>query len=139
VEKHQLFVKDINETQKVELSYPIIADEKREVSVTYGMLDKASEPSGLPFTVRSVFIIDPSKKIRLIFTYPASCGRNFDEILRCVDSLQLTDSKRLFTPANWKKGDDVIIPPIIKDEEAKTLFGDFQTIKPYLRYVKQQQ
>ncbi len=92
----------------------------------------------MPMTVRAVFIIDPSKKIRLIIVYPASCGRNFDEIFRVIDSLQLTTSKggTLATPANWQAGQDVIVAPNVNDEKAKELFGDFKTIKPYLRTTK---
>jgi len=102
------------------------------------MLDQTnvSKQTGLPVTVRSVFFIDPSKKVRLILTYPASCGRNFDEILRCVDSLQLTDKSKVTTPANWKKGDDLIVAPSVNNENAKQLFGEFKELKPYLRLVK---
>merc|ERR1712146_139345 len=91
---------------------------------------------GMPLTVRSVFIIDNNKKVRLIITYPASCGRNFDEILRVVDSLQLTTNKQITTPANWKAGDDVIVAPNVTNDEAKEKFGEFTTIKPYLRTIK---
>jgi alkyl hydroperoxide reductase subunit AhpC len=91
---------------------------------------------GLPITVRSVFILDTNKVIRLMITYPPSCGRNFDEIMRVIDSLQLTTNKKITTPVNWKKGDDVIIAPSVSDEEAKKLFGEFKTIKPYLRYTE---
>jgi glutaredoxin/glutathione-dependent peroxiredoxin len=101
------------------------------------MLDNSNlDKQGLPLTVRSVFIIDPKKVVRLTITYPASCGRNFDEILRVIDSLQLTTNKSLATPMNWQQGDDVIIAPSIKDEEATQLFGDFTKVKPYLRYTK---
>jgi len=141
VANHKGFVNDINETQCVDLTFPIVADEKREVAVAYGMLDQTSAEkiTGLPLTVRSVFVIDPSKKIRLIISYPASCGRNFTEVLRVIDSLQLTDSKKVFTPANWKKGDDVVVPPSISNEKAHEMFGDLKTVKPYLRYVTQEQ
>jgi len=141
LDKHLGWVNDINETQKVTVSYPIIADENRETAVLYGMLDQTNlqNTTGLPLTVRSVFFIDPAKKIRLILTYPASCGRNFDEIIRCIDSLQLTDTKKVVTPANWKHGDDVIIAPSVPSDQAKTLFGDFETLKPYLRVVKHSQ
>ena len=98
--------------------------------------DNPAPGSGLPLTVRSVFIIDPVKKVRLTFTYPAAVGRNFNEILRVIDSLQLADSKKIATPVNWKKGDDVIIPPTTNDEAAKQQFGEFTTLKPYLRIVK---
>ncbi|KAI9592463.1 thioredoxin-like protein [Syncephalis fuscata] len=89
------------------------------------------QKSGIPFTVRAVFIIDPKKTVRLTLTYPASCGRNFDEILRVVDSLQLTDRRRVTTPANWQPGDEVIIHPGVSDEEAATLFPGYKTVKPY--------
>jgi len=91
------------------------------------------DQKGIPFTVRSVFVMDPSNSIRLILTYPASCGRNFDEILRAVDSLQLTDSRRVTTPANWIPGQEVIVHPGVKDEEAEKLFGGFRKVTPYLR------
>jgi len=137
VGNHEGWIKDINETQKVTVTFPIIADENREISKIYGMLDQTQlNATGLPLTVRSVFIIDPEKKIRLIIIYPASCGRNFDEIVRVIDSLQLTDSRKVVTPVNWNKGDDVIIPPSVDDKKAHELFGDFHTIKPYLRTVK---
>jgi len=141
LDKHAGWVKDINETQSVEVKYPIIADEDRSVSVLYGMLDQTNleKATGLPVTVRSVFIIDPSKKVRLILTYPASCGRNFDEILRVLDSLQLTDTNKVTTPANWKKGDDLIVAPSVNNETAKQLFGEFRELKPYLRLVKYSQ
>jgi len=136
VDKHNEWIKDINETQNVTISYPIVADEKRTAATTYGMLDQTNiNATGLPLTVRSLFVIDPSKKIRLILSYPASCGRNFDEIIRVLDSLQLTDSKKVVTPANWKKGDDVVIAPSVTNDQAKELFGDFKQLKPYLRLV----
>eukprot|EP01080_Neovahlkampfia_damariscottae_P011898 gene11898-5304_t len=137
VESHLQWIADINETQKTEVKYPIIADEDRKLSEKFGMLDQTNlDKQGLPLTVRSVFIIDSNKTLRLTITYPASCGRNFDEILRVIDSLQLTTNKSLATPYNWKQGDDVIIAPNIKDEEAKEKFGEFTKVKPYLRYTK---
>eukprot|EP01116_Phalansterium_solitarium_P020333 TRINITY_DN5967_c0_g1_i2.p2 TRINITY_DN5967_c0_g1~~TRINITY_DN5967_c0_g1_i2.p2 ORF type:complete len:218 (-),score=73.60 TRINITY_DN5967_c0_g1_i2:134-787(-) len=141
VDKHAGWIKDINETQNVNFDFPIIADDHRKVSAMYGMLDQTNleKQTGMPLTVRSVFIIDPSRKIRLILTYPASCGRNFDEIVRVIDSLQLTDKVKVATPANWKKGDDAIIVPSIDNEKAKELFGEFNQIKPYLRTVKASQ
>eukprot|EP01116_Phalansterium_solitarium_P020332 TRINITY_DN5967_c0_g1_i1.p1 TRINITY_DN5967_c0_g1~~TRINITY_DN5967_c0_g1_i1.p1 ORF type:complete len:253 (-),score=82.64 TRINITY_DN5967_c0_g1_i1:185-838(-) len=141
VDKHAGWIKDINETQNVNFDFPIIADDHRTVSTLYGMLDQTNleKQTGMPLTVRSVFIIDPSRKIRLILTYPASCGRNFDEILRVIDSLQLTDKVKVATPANWKKGDDAIVVPSIDNEKAKELFGGFTQIKPYLRTVKASQ
>jgi alkyl hydroperoxide reductase subunit AhpC len=138
VDRHKGWISDINETQSTTVEYPIIADHDRKVSVQFGMLDQTNmdKQTGLPLTVRSVFILDPTKKIRLMLTYPASCGRNFDEILRTVDSLQLTDKKKVTTPANWKPGDDLIVAPSVNNEQAQQLFGDFKQIKPYLRLVK---
>jgi len=124
----------------VDLKFPIIADAKREVAALYDMLDYQDitnvDTKGIPFTVRSVFIIDPKKIIRLILAYPASTGRNFDEILRVIDSLQLGDKYRITTPGNWKKGDDVIVHPGVSNVEAETLFPGFRTVKPYLRLAK---
>jgi len=135
--RHDGWIKDINETQHTEVKFPIVADSDRSAAVKFGMLDQTELDSktGLPLTVRSLFVIDPNKKIRLILSYPASCGRNFDEIMRIIDSLQLTDKNKVTTPANWKKGDDVIIAPSVSNDEASKLFGDFKTIKPYLRTV----
>jgi len=137
VDKHEAWVKDINETQNVNVSYPILADHDRHVSTLYGMLDQTNleKATGMPVTVRSVFIIDTNRKIRTIITYPASCGRNFDEILRVVDSLQLTDRVKVATPANWRKGDDAIVLASIDNAKAKEMFGDLRELKPYLRFV----
>ncbi|KAF9582118.1 hypothetical protein BGW38_000619 [Lunasporangiospora selenospora] len=136
---HELWIKDINEVNNVELKFPIIADASREVSALYDMLDYQDitnlDNKGIPFTVRSVFIVDPKKTIRLVLTYPASTGRNFDEILRVVDSLQLGDKHRITTPANWKHGDDVIVHPSVSSEEAEKIFPGFRTVKPYLRFA----
>lgn len=133
-ESHSRWIGDINETQNVSVQFPIIADEERKVSKLYDMIHpNASQTT----TVRSVFIIDPSKKIRLTLTYPASTGRNFDEIIRVIDSLQLTDQHQLATPANWKNGDDCIVTPAVATDQAKEIFGEVKEIKPYLRYVKQ--
>ncbi|CAG8628453.1 13424_t:CDS:2 [Cetraspora pellucida] len=137
---HHQWVKEINEVNKVNLGFPIIADADRKVSTLYDMLDYQDatnvDTKGIPFTVRSVFIIDPKKKIRLMITYPASTGRNFDEIVRVIDSLQLGDKHRITTPANWKKGDDVIIHPSVSNEEASKLFPDYKAPLPYLRLAK---
>lgn len=131
---HQGWSKDIEETQGYKVNYPIIADQDRKVAELYGMIHPKSLNSA---TVRSVFIIDPNKKVRLTITYPASAGRNFDEILRVLDSLQLTDSQKVATPVNWKKGEDVIIVPSLSDDDAKKLFPQgWKTLKPYLRLVK---
>jgi len=141
VEKHIGWIKDIDETQSTLVAYPIIADSDRKVSILYGMLDQTNleKQSGLPVTVRSVFIIDPNRTIRLTLTYPASCGRNFNELLRVIDSLQLTDTKKVTTPADWNKGDDLIVAPSVPSDKAKELFGDFKELRPYLRLVKYEQ
>ena len=135
IEDHHGWAKDIEETQGAALNFPLIADADRKVADLYGMIHPNASDT---FTVRSVFVIDPNKKLRLSLTYPASTGRNFDEILRVIDSLQLTDGYKVATPVNWKQGEDVIIVPAVKDEEAKQLFPNgFKTIKPYLRTVPQ--
>jgi alkyl hydroperoxide reductase subunit AhpC len=134
-ERHEGWAADIKETQGQALNFPVLADADRTVSNLYGMVHPEADPS---VTVRSVFVIDPNKKVRLILTYPPSTGRNFAEILRVVDSLQLTDAHKVATPVNWKDGDDVIIVPSLSDEDAKARFPDgFKTVKPYLRIVKQ--
>ncbi len=133
VESHKKWIPDIVETQGTgNFSYPIIGDEKRKIAALYDMIHPEADDT---FTVREVFIIDTEKKIRLKMTYPASTGRNFDEILRVIDSLQLTDSHRVATPVNWKKGDECVILPSITDkEEIKTLFPKgYREVKPYLR------
>lgn len=131
---HEGWSKDIEETQGTALNFPLIADPEKKVATLYGMIHPNASDT---LTVRSVFVIDPNKKIRLTLTYPASTGRNFDEILRVIDSLQLTDKQRLATPVNWKPGDDAIIVPALKDEDAKKLFPQgWKTLKPYLRIVK---
>jgi len=144
-ESHTKWHKDIEEyisgkaNTQVSVNYPIIADPDRTIASLYGMLDQTNVVSGLPLTVRSVFVIDPKKTVRLILTYPASCGRNFDEILRVIDSMQTTDKSKVVTPANWRKGDDVIIAPSVSNESASQNFGNFTTLKPYLRIVKASQ
>ena len=131
---HKGWINDINETQKCTVSYPLIADPERKVAMLYDMI----HPNALDnLTVRSVFVIGPDKKIKLMLTYPASTGRNFDELLRAVDSLQLTAKHKLATPVNWKQGEDCIITPAVTDAEAKSLFPGYRTIKPYLRYTPQ--
>ncbi|KQK26617.1 peroxidase [Chryseobacterium aquaticum] len=135
VEDHQNWIKDINETQNTEVQFPIIADKDRKVSELY---DFIHPNASLTATVRSLLIIDPDKKVRLIITYPASTGRNFNEILRVLDSLQLVDSYKIATPANWNDGDDVIVPPFVTTEDARNIFPKgVQEIKPYLRYTPQ--
>ncbi len=132
---HEGWIKDINETQKTTVNYPILADADRKVSNLYGMIHPNANPN---VTVRSVFVIDPNKKLRLTITYPPSTGRNFDEILRVIDSLQLTDQYSVATPANWKDGDDCVVVPSIPTEEAKQKFPKGVTeIKPYLRMTPQ--
>jgi alkyl hydroperoxide reductase subunit AhpC len=135
LEDHHGWSKDIEETQGAALNFPLIADADKKVANLFDMIHPNASDT---FTVRSVFVIDPNKKLRLSLTYPASTGRNFDEILRVIDSLQLTDKYKVATPVNWKDGEDVIIVPAVKDEEAKKLFPEgFKTIKPYLRTVAQ--
>ncbi|MCE3028749.1 peroxiredoxin [Salinicola sp. DM10] len=135
LDDHQRWVGDIEETQGCGLNFPLLADADRSVSEAYGMIHPNASGTN---TVRSVFIIDPAKKVRLTITYPPSTGRNFAEILRVLDSLQLTDSHKVATPVNWQDGDDVIIVPSIDNEKAKTLFPDgWDEKKPYLRVTKQ--
>jgi len=132
---HLNWIKDIEETQKVTLEYPIIADENKVVANLYDMIHPNANET---FTVRSVFIVGPDKKVKLVLTYPASTGRNFDELLRVIDSLQLTANYSVATPANWKDGDDVVIAPAIKDEEIESKFPKgFNRIKYYLRMTPQ--
>jgi alkyl hydroperoxide reductase subunit AhpC len=135
VESHKGWIGDINETQNTTVNYPILADGDRKVADLYGMI----HPSSLNnLTVRSVFIIDPNKKLRLTFTYPASTGRNFDEILRVIDSLQLTDYHQVATPANWKDGEDCVVVPSISTEDARVKFPKgVKEVKPYLRLTPQ--
>jgi alkyl hydroperoxide reductase subunit AhpC len=135
VESHKKWIKDIEETQKTVMNFPIIADEDRKVSSLYDMIHPNASDT---LTVRSVFIIGADKKIKLTLTYPASTGRNFDEILRVIDSLQLTAYHQVATPANWKDGDRCVIVPSVSDEEAKTKFPKgFETVRPYLRLTPQ--
>jgi alkyl hydroperoxide reductase subunit AhpC len=135
LDNHDKWVNDIKETQGYKPNFPIIADENRKVSDLYGMIHPKANDT---LTVRSVFVIDPDKKVKLILTYPASAGRNFDEILRVIDSLQLTANYKVATPANWKHGEDVIIAGTVSDEDAKKLFPNgWKTVKPYLRTIKQ--
>lgn len=135
VEDHKAWIGDIDETQGCAVNFPIIGDTDRKVSELYDMLHPGE---GDASTVRSVFLIDPKKKIRMTLTYPKSAGRNFDEILRVIDSIQLTDGYKVATPVNWRDGDDVIILPSLSDEEAKQHFPEgWKTLKPYLRVTKQ--
>ncbi|OQD42014.1 peroxiredoxin [Croceivirga radicis] len=134
VESHHNWIKDINETQNTTINFPIIGDEDRTVSNLYDMIHPNEDST---FTVRSVFIIAPDKSIKLILTYPASTGRNFYELLRVLDSLQLTAYHKVATPANWKNGEKVVVSPSIPTEEAKELFkeGGVEEVKPYLRFT----
>ena len=135
IDSHHGWVKDINETQNTTMNFPIIADPARAVAVAYDMIHPNADATA---TVRSVFIIGPDKKIKLTLTYPASTGRNFPELLRVIDSLQLTAKFKVATPANWKDGEDCIITPAVKDAEVPALFPKgSRTIKPYLRYTPQ--
>jgi thioredoxin-dependent peroxiredoxin len=135
VESHKGWIGDIEETQSAQLNYPILADPDRKVSDLYDMIHPNANNT---LTVRSVFIIDPQKKLRLTFTYPASTGRNFDEILRVIDSLQLTDDHSVATPANWTDGGDCVVVPSIPTEEARQKFPKGVTeVRPYLRMTPQ--
>ena len=135
LESHKGWIKDINETQSCTMNYPIIADPDRNVATIYGMI----HPNALDnLTVRSVFIIGPDKKVKLQLTYPASTGRNFDEIMRVIDSLQLTANYQVATPADWKQGDDCVVVPAIKTEDIPAKFPKgFKEVKPYLRMTPQ--
>ncbi|MGK3989471.1 peroxiredoxin [Sorangium sp. So ce136] len=136
VESHKRWTVDIEETQRTKLNYPILADVDRKVANLYGMIHPQANDT---LTVRSVFIIDPKKKVRATITYPASTGRNFDELLRIIDSLQLTDSHSVATPANWKEGDDVVIVPSLQDPEvlAQKFPKGYNAVRPYLRLTPQ--
>lgn len=134
VEEHVKWINDVNDTQNTTLEFPIVADAEHKISQLYDMIHPGESETA---AVRSVFIIDPNKKIRLTMTYPMSVGRNFDEILRVIDALQLGDEKRIATPADWRKGDEVIIPPSIPNEEAKDLFPQgWNEVRSYLRLTK---
>ncbi len=130
VEDHVRWSDDIEETQGARPNFPMIGDPNGEIASTYGMLDPDAADT---MTVRSVFVIGPDKKVKLNLAYPASTGRNFDELLRAIDSLQLTAKHKLATPANWKPGENCIIVPAVSDDDAKKLFPGYQEIKPYLR------
>ena len=132
MDSHHQWIKDINETQNTTVNFPIIADPDRTVAELYDMIHPGEDDKA---TVRSVFVIGPDKKIKLTITYPASTGRNFDEILRVIDSLQLTADHKLATPVNWRPGEDCIIVPAVSDEEAAERFSEVRRIKPYLRYT----
>ncbi len=135
LEDHVGWKRDIEQTQHATVDFPMIADPQMEVAKLYGMIHPNASDR---FTVRSVFVIDPNRKIRLTVNYPASTGRNFDEILRVIDSLQLTDKFKVATPANWQQGEDVIIVPSVSNDDANRLFpSGWKELKPYLRVVPQ--
>ncbi|WP_437635599.1 peroxiredoxin [Sorangium sp. So ce854] len=136
VDSHKRWTVDIEETQRTKLNYPILADVDRKVSGLYGMIHPQASDT---LTVRSVFIIDPNKKVRATLTYPASTGRNFDELLRLIDSLQLTDSHSVATPANWKDGEEVVIVPSLQDPEVlqQKFPKGYNAVRPYLRLTPQ--
>ena len=134
VEEHLKWIEDVNDTQNTTLTFPIVADPNLSIARLYGMIHEAESETA---AVRSVFIIDPAKKIRLTMTYPMSVGRNFDEILRVIDALQTGDRHKVATPADWRPGEKVIIPPSIGDEAAKGIFPQgWEEIRPYLRKVE---
>jgi len=139
IQSHGEWIKDIDEISGSHLKFPIIGDKDRKISYTYDMIDHQDttnvDAKGIAFTIRSVFIIDPKKTIRLILSYPASTGRNAAEVLRVVDSLQTGDKYRITTPINWVPGDDVIVHPSVSNDLAKELFPDFRIVKPYLRFT----
>ena len=135
LDSHLGWAADIKETQGYGLNFPVIADPERKVANLYGMIHPSHDEV---YTVRTVFVIDPKKKVRLMITYPQTTGRNFDEILRVIDSLQLTDAHRVATPVNWKQGEDVIIVPAVSDDEARAKFPrGWRALKPYLRLTPQ--
>jgi alkyl hydroperoxide reductase subunit AhpC len=135
LDKHHSWIKDINETQSCTMNFPLIADENRQVAVAYDMIHPNVDDKA---TVRSVFVIGPDKKVKLTLTYPASTGRNFLEILRVIDSLQLTANHKVATPADWKQGQDCIVVTAVSDAEAEKLFPKgVRKVKPYLRYTPQ--
>jgi alkyl hydroperoxide reductase subunit AhpC len=145
VDRHELWANDIEETQGTRPNYPIIGDTEFEVSKAYGMLgadvsgDTADRTAADNQTVRNVFVIGPDKKVKLVLVYPMTTGRNFDEVLRVIDSLQLTATHKVSTPVNWKNGEDVIIAGSVNDEQAKEIFGEWEAPKPYIRIVPQPQ
>lgn len=142
LEEHVAWIKDIEDvaTGGSPFQFPVIADVDRKVSFLYDMVDQANFDKlnqGIAFTIRNVFIIDPSKKVRLFIVYPASTGRNTAEVLRVLDALQLADRAGVVTPANWTQGEDVIIPPSVSNADAAAKFGEFTEVKPYLRFTKE--
>lgn len=137
VGNHKGWIKDINEISKTTLDYPVVADGDRKVATLYGMLsNEHKNAKGIPLTVRSVFVLDPSRTVKLIITYPASTGRSFSEILRVIDSLQLTVNHKLATPVDWQNGDDAVVVPSISTAEAKKIFTGVREVRPWLRLAK---
>jgi glutaredoxin/glutathione-dependent peroxiredoxin len=136
---HGRWIEDINDISKTNLQFPIIADADRKVAYQYDMVDQQDltniDEKGIAFTIRSVFIIDPAKKVRLTMMYPASVGRNTSEVLRVIDALQTGDKKGVTTPIDWRVGDDVIVPPTVTTEAAKQKFADVREVRPYLRFT----
>src|SRR4249919_205503 len=143
LDKHEQWSKDIEESQGYAPNYPLIADTDFAISKSYGMLgadvsaDPADRTAADNQTVRNVFVIGPDKKVKLVLVYPMTTGRNFDEVLRVIDSLQLTAKHRVSTPVNWKQGEDVIIAGSVSNDEAKEIFGEWESPKPYIRIVPQ--
>jgi thioredoxin-dependent peroxiredoxin len=134
VEEHEKWIQDVNDTQNTTLDFPIVADKDKKIAELYGMIHPGESDTA---AVRAVFIIDPNKKIRLIMVYPMQVGRNFDEILRAIDALQTGDAHQVATPADWRKGDEVIIPPSVSSEEAKKRFPQgWDEKRPYLRLTR---
>eukprot|EP01095_Lingulamoeba_sp_RSL-Kostka_P006828 TRINITY_DN2159_c0_g1_i2.p1 TRINITY_DN2159_c0_g1~~TRINITY_DN2159_c0_g1_i2.p1 ORF type:complete len:223 (+),score=87.57 TRINITY_DN2159_c0_g1_i2:905-1573(+) len=137
VDSHNNWILDINETQNTEVKYPIIADPERKVANLLGMIHPNAEDTNAgKLTVRTVFFISPDNKLKAQIVYPASTGRNFDELVRVIDSLQLTVYNKVATPANWNKGDKVVIVPSVNNEDAENLFPGYETVKPYLRLTE---
>ncbi|KAF7562920.1 hypothetical protein G7046_g1256 [Stylonectria norvegica] len=139
IDSHEGWIKDIAEVTGGTVTFPIIGDKQRQIALLYDMLDHQDatnvDEKGIAFTIRSVYFIDPKKTIRTILSYPASTGRNANEILRIIDSLQTGDKYKITTPINWIPGDDVIVHPSVSNEQAKTLFPEFRIVKPYLRFT----
>jgi len=139
IDSHGGWIKDINEISNTNLAFPIIGDKERQVALKYDMIDHQDatnvDSKGMALTIRSVFIVDPDKKVRLIMSYPASTGRNAAEVLRVVDSLQTGDKHKVTTPINWTPGDDVIIAPSVKTEDARKIWPEMRVVKPYLRFT----
>jgi len=137
LESHEKWIKDINDFGNTDVQFPIIADSDRKVSTLYDMLDAQDatnvDAKGIPFTVRTVFVIDPKKIIRLTISYPAAVGRSFDEVVRVIDALQAGDKYRIATPVNWRPGQEVIVNAAVSNDEARKLFPDYKTVLPYLR------